>query len=512
MKYILILTLAFSSFLFASSQVILGSYKSSKGAINVKIQLDTIIANDLKFRDFLVKNSIKSSIDEDGKYFIVTLGPINDIVTEHAILNKVKKTNFQDAFILKIKKSIQSDNSDLLIEEPKLENINPNLKIKEKKVPKKVHLKKIKLVQPQNNILEEYFNEIIATFAILILSIIYLIIKKKQHTFNGFENRTLKKEKAIKQIDKEKDLKEDIEDEITSENEIIFEIPINNEIIFDTFDEETKPIIQNTPSILSDIKKKKVPPHEKIIKNDFKKFAGIRIMIAEDNIINQKVINGLLSDSQIDIVTLDDGEQVLKYLQKDSNFSIILMDAHMPNMDGFEATKQIRANPEYSHITVIALSGDTAQDDIQKMKNAGMQEHLEKPLKMDPLYDVLYAYSSVTTEFKNLPKALNIENGLEVCSNDIEFYKEILKDFIQDNSHIPQETKELLDNKEFEKAKEYLLDISGVAANIGATTLHNLANELRVSLQDPNDAKYLDIFSNYSQNYLQLEKEIKEYL
>jgi len=96
-----------------------------------------------------------------------------------------------------------------------------------------------------------------------------------------------------------------------------------------------------------------------ITKDNFKEFEGLRLLIAEDNLINQKVIVGLLKDSGINIKIANDGQECLDILAEDPNYPIILMDAHMPRIDGLEATRQIRANPAYDHITVMALSGDT---------------------------------------------------------------------------------------------------------------------------------------------------------
>ena len=235
-------------------------------------------------------------------------------------------------------------------------------------------------------------------------------------------------------------------------------------------------------------------------------------MIAEDNIINQKIISDLLSDSEIAIVVVDDGQEVLNFLEKDSDFSIILMDVHMPNIDGYEATEHIRSNSKYSHIIIVALSGDTTSDDIKKMKDVGMQEYLEKPLKMDALYDILYSYSRKRKSYEELEKALFIEDGLEVCGGNEKFYKEILSDFIKDNADSTDEIKKLLNSKEFYKAQEFLLDMMGVAGNIGANKIQELAAGLRISIDTYEDNRYLDLFKIYSKNYKQLEKEVKDYL
>jgi len=523
MKYILLITIILNTLVLATSEVVLGTYSSTTSAINVKIKIDKIISDDFRFRDFLIKNSIKSMVREKGNYFIVALGPINDIVTQHSILNRVKKTSFKDAYALQI--SEHKDLELLLEDKPNIDNIDAKpVKIAVIKTPHKVQTQAQKAYS-QANMLNEYFNEIIATISILLLSIIYLMIKKRQHTNNQYSDLKIKNKDEILEINDSYEYKDEFSDDD------VYEMQGNNEIIFDALDdssskkvkveESIEEIVVNSPKDIqeiiptkttSNVAKKQVPRHEKITKADFKNFAGVRIMIAEDNIINQKVINGLLSDSNIDIVIVDDGREVLDFLEKDNDFSIILMDAHMPNMDGYEATRRIRANPQYSHITVVALSGDTASDDIKNMKNAGMQEHLEKPLKMDPLYDLLYSYSKIQDNYETLENALYKEIGLEVCGGDESFYKEILNDFVSDNIESTNELKKLLDDKEFTKAQEFLLDLVGVTANIGASRVQKIALELKASLDNPDDHKYLDIFKDYDKNYKHLESEVKEYL
>lgn len=254
------------------------------------------------------------------------------------------------------------------------------------------------------------------------------------------------------------------------------------------------------------IQKRDVPPHGKITKENFKEFDGQRILLAEDNLINQKVILGLLADSGIDVVVANDGQEALNILQNDTDFTVILMDAHMPNIDGFEATRRIRENPDYNHIVVVALSGDTASDDIRKMTEAGMSEHLEKPLKMDALYDILYAYNvekdkeasedSADTIRVISTKELDGEKGLDICGGDETFYHEILSEFLQTYNNSDETLIAMLEAGELKKADKLLLDIVGVSANIGAQKLHNVATQIKDSLSDTQEKVILHLCNN----------------
>lgn len=261
-----------------------------------------------------------------------------------------------------------------------------------------------------------------------------------------------------------------------------------------------------------------VPEHGKISKDNFKEFAGVKILIAEDNLINQKVLNGLLCDSGIEITMADDGQIALDILEKNSDFNIILMDAHMPRVDGFEATRIIRANPNYEHIVVIALSGDTAADDVRKMMESGMQEHLEKPLKVEALYEILYAYTKTDTKTKNsefieviMTKELNGNKGLAVCSGDEEFYIDILDEFVKDYTDSPAKLNKLLENGNIKDADALLLDIIGVCANIGANNIKNIAQDLKESIKNTQERSFILLLDRYKQHLKILLQDIEDY-
>ncbi|MDY0124494.1 response regulator [Sulfurimonas sp.] len=284
--------------------------------------------------------------------------------------------------------------------------------------------------------------------------------------------------------------------------------------------------LQETPSapvetaapVPTNRKKRELIPHGKITKDDFEDFKGTRVLIAEDNIINQKVIMGLLSTSGIDITIANDGQEALNILENDRDFAVIFMDAHMPVVDGFQATRIIRKNPNYEHIPIVALSGDTAADDVRNMLNVGMEAHLEKPLKMDALYDILYIYTT-GEELQKTASAVSqesaefdIHKGLEICGGDREFYLEILNDFLSKYSDSEKTLQEHINGTNGIDADKLLLDISGVAANIGADNLHDAALELKKSIANPSDLSYVSDLKKYKRALERVCEAIKEYM
>lgn len=260
------------------------------------------------------------------------------------------------------------------------------------------------------------------------------------------------------------------------------------------------------------IPKRAVPEFGKITKQNFSEFAGERILVAEDNPINQKVIVGLLAGSGIELVLANDGQEALDILENDTNFLMILMDAHMPRVDGFEATRIIRANPRYDHILVVALSGDVGADDIQKMESAGMAEQLAKPLRMEALYNIFYAYSTKETESETTAnKILDTDEGVQICGGDESFYREILAEFMSDYGDSADKLGEFLRAHDTHSADALLLDIIGVTENIGAHPLGDIASHLKLALTDTDEKSYFSLYDRYKIKLGRSMEEIKEY-
>jgi len=250
-----------------------------------------------------------------------------------------------------------------------------------------------------------------------------------------------------------------------------------------------------------------------VTKENFKEFEGLRLLIAEDNLINQKVIVGLLKDSGINIKIANDGQECMDILAEDPNYQIILMDAHMPRIDGLEATRLIRANPDYDHITVMALSGDTGADDVRKMRECGMEEQLEKPLKIAALYQALHCYfdPNMLGEGEALPE-IHLDNslGLEMLGGDVELYHEILREF-QSLYHDSDEKIELwIKHEDYDRAKALLLDVKGIGESIGTAELTQTSEEFREALIAEDKSKYPKLMNLYRSQLKSILADIAE--
>ena len=181
------------------------------------------------------------------------------------------------------------------------------------------------------------------------------------------------------------------------------DISKNKKIDFSVVDEIlNKPfhqqIVYKTISNLYNIKGIPNNSHQvdKFNKQDIQKLKNHKILIAEDNLINQKVIKALLSDTNLEIEFANDGEEAIDILNqnKQNLHSLILMDINMPNLDGHMATQMIRSDSDYNDVVIVGLSGDASEDDLKKANEIGMQDYLTKPIEVKKLYEILIRYLS----------------------------------------------------------------------------------------------------------------------
>lgn len=113
-----------------------------------------------------------------------------------------------------------------------------------------------------------------------------------------------------------------------------------------------------------------------------------RVLLVEDNIINQRVAAALISKTGLQLDIAGDGAEAIKALQ-DKRYNIVLMDVQMPIMDGLLATKKIREFPEMEHLPIIAMTANAMKGDREKCIEAGMNDYMSKPIKMESLIAIL---------------------------------------------------------------------------------------------------------------------------
>jgi signal transduction histidine kinase len=114
--------------------------------------------------------------------------------------------------------------------------------------------------------------------------------------------------------------------------------------------------------------------------------AGLKVLLVEDNPVNQLVAIKLLQSLQAQVTVAQNGQEALEKLPLE-NIDIVLMDIQMPIMDGLTATKHIRAQPQYNHLPIIAMTAHAREEDKQQCLAAGMNLHIAKPISLKVLRD-----------------------------------------------------------------------------------------------------------------------------
>jgi signal transduction histidine kinase/CheY-like chemotaxis protein len=195
--------------------------------------------------------------------------------------------------------------------------------------------------------------------------------------------------------------------------------------------------------IYDDNKDKNESPVENM---NTKIFHNLNALVAEDNSINQKLINNILTALGIDVTIANNGEEALE-LRKNEEYDIIFMDIQMPVMGGIEATKQILKYEEEQrkhHVPIVALTANALQGDREKYLNAGMDNYLSKPIEIIDLKNVIKEYLA--------HKLVEIEEEPE---------KEVQNEIEQEVASL-----ETVEEKVIEKIEEYKIDIETNVKNV----------------------------------------------
>ena len=163
---------------------------------------------------------------------------------------------------------------------------------------------------------------------------------------------------------------------------------------------------------------------------------GLRVLLVEDNAINQKVASRMLTRWGCEVDTVADGQSALDGLSANS-YDLVMMDCHMPVMDGYEATAAIRSREKRTgqHMPIVAMTANALAGDRERCIAAGMDDYVRKPVNPGDLLDALRRWGGMrqAAELANLPgpalTVLNPEQLLEACGGDHELAGEITAEF-----------------------------------------------------------------------------------
>jgi CheY-like chemotaxis protein len=136
------------------------------------------------------------------------------------------------------------------------------------------------------------------------------------------------------------------------------------------------------------------PSSEALKADDEALLANARILLAEDNIVNQKVAIGILKKKGVEVIVANNGREAIDILgaQAIDYFDLILMDMEMPEIDGYQATRLIREGDDNTTIPIIAMTAHAMQEDRTRCIECGMDGYITKPVAPDLLYKTLASF------------------------------------------------------------------------------------------------------------------------
>lgn len=227
---------------------------------------------------------------------------------------------------------------------------------------------------------------------------------------------------------------------------------------------------------------------------------GAHILLVEDNEINQEVAIEFLSKAGLVTTVAHHGGEAVEWVKK-ASFDAVLMDMQMPVMDGLTATRLIRAEPQFKELPIIALSAAAMVQDKQASEQAGMNEHISKPIDPELMIATLLKWvkhtssgelaqeSGVITVKSNLPDELegfNLPDALARLGGNHVLLSKLLLRFAAEYASAPVRIDLLLQENQDEEACELLHRIKGAASNLGALALaeaaQNWENEIKAGI------------------------------
>jgi len=234
----------------------------------------------------------------------------------------------------------------------------------------------------------------------------------------------------------------------------------------------------------------------------FDKIRGARILLAEDNEINQQVAKEILEGEGFYVEIAGNGHETIeKVLDSKQSYDLILMDLQMPVVDGYEATRRIRESISHEVLPIVAMTADAMKGVRKRILSSGMDDYVPKPIDPNNLFSVMTKWiksakrplpelnidldpEAMTLE--NLPftelTGINIDSGLSRITYNNALYLKLLRSFYDNNQNTLHELKVNILENDFKEARRIAHTTKGVAKLIGANKLVAVSKEMEEHL------------------------------
>lgn len=254
-----------------------------------------------------------------------------------------------------------------------------------------------------------------------------------------------------------------------------------------------------------------------------------RVLLVEDNSTNQLIAKSVLKQAGIEAITAADGRIGVELFEENQgDLDLVLMDLHMPIMNGYEAAQRIRQIN--NSIPIVAMTADVIMDVKEKCEQSGMNDYISKPFDPEKMIDkVKLIIRSSKHSQENLPldpppdhenevnessvpAVLDQNVGLKILGGNQELYLHVLQEYYKENLTILEDLSSAIQDQDYDKAAKIVHKVKGSSGSIGATSLHETASKLQKALQNRNEQEIKPLAQTFSTLMSQLKKEIKKLL
>jgi signal transduction histidine kinase/DNA-binding response OmpR family regulator/HPt (histidine-containing phosphotransfer) domain-containing protein len=235
------------------------------------------------------------------------------------------------------------------------------------------------------------------------------------------------------------------------------------------------------------------------------KVRGSRVLLVEDNDLNQELALEVLSQAGLDVVLADNGQRALDVLKDDQDFDGILMDCQMPVMDGFTATREIRKLPGFEIMPIIAMTANAMVGDRDKVIEAGMNDHIAKPFNVSDMFDTMAKWirpgqnrplreqpgtPSAIAAGTRIPalRGIDTKAGLATSVGNTDLYLKILAKFRVSQGKFLELFEAARLGTDPQAAMRCAHTLNGTSGNIGAKGVQRAAARLEQACQDDRPA------------------------
>jgi two-component system sensor histidine kinase/response regulator len=244
------------------------------------------------------------------------------------------------------------------------------------------------------------------------------------------------------------------------------------------------------------------PAPELVLQETVKPLQGLRLLVVEDNLINQQIAMEMLSNEGADVTLADNGQlgvdAVFQASLSDHPFDAVLMDIQMPVMDGYSATRMLREDASLTSLPIIAMTANAMASDREACLAAGMNEHVGKPFNLKQLVSLLQKLTQTdiapvgsptpthsTPHEPPLPPtdALDVGAALERLGGNEALYAQVLTTFLNDLATQPAKLTHCLQQADYNGATRLLHTLKGLAATVGASYLAAVARKAELTLK-----------------------------